>query len=151
MQTVNEYAKTRALLIRHYHAYPALQTEDIFKFLFHSALGCDHLVSDEQAALRYLQSEYAALLSSAPARIEPLDGTYSRVHLGVLHDGLRPQTLARLLCLSAKPEPAGKANLMQALAVAKDMIEQGELPFDPRDFAQKLDTWRAQGFPAVHH
>ena len=151
MQTVNEYAKTRALLTSHYHAYPALQAEDIFKFLFHSAFGCDHLVSDEQAALRYIQSEYASLPASAPAYTEPLDGAYSRVHLGVLQEGLRPGTLARLFFLSAKPEPGGKESLAQKLALVQDMIERGELPIDPTDFAQKLDAWRAQGFPAVHH
>ena len=151
MQTVNEYAKTRALLTSHYHAYPALQAEDVFKFLFHSAFGCDHLVSDEQAALRYIQSEYASLPASAPAYAEPLDGAYSRVHLGVLQEGLHPGTLARLFFLSAKPEPNGRADLAQKLALAQDMIERGELPIDPADFAQKLDAWHAQGFPAVHH
>lgn len=151
MQTVNEYAKTRALLTSHYHAYPALQAEDVFKFLFHSAFGCDHLVSDEQAALRYIQSEYASLPPSAPACTEPLDGAYSRVHLGVLQEGLHPGTLARLFFLSAKPEPDGKASLVQKLAVAQDMIERGDLPLDPAAFAQKLDAWRVQGFPAVHH
>lgn len=151
MQSANEYAQTRALLTRHYHAYPALQPEDIFKLLFHSTCGCEHLVSDEQAALRYIQSEYAALPPSAPACVEPLDGAYSRVHLGVLQGGLRPQTLARLFILSAKPEPDGKASLAQKLALAKDMVERGELPLDPVDFAQKADAWRAQGFPAIHH
>ena len=71
MQTVNEYAKTRALLTSHYHAYPALQAEDIFKFLFHSVFGCDHLVSDEQAALRYIQSEYASLPLPRPLTQSP--------------------------------------------------------------------------------
>ena len=143
--------QTRTLLLQHYQTYPALQPEDIFKLLFHSACGCEHLVSNEQAALRYIQNEYAAHGASADARIEPLDGAYVRVHLGVLQNGLHPGTLARLFCLSAKTEPDGKASLAEMLAVAEDMIKQGELPLDPAEFAQKLDAWRAQGYPAIHH
>ena len=44
--------RTRALLIGHYQAYPKLQIQDIFKFLFQSAFGCEHLVSDEEKALQ---------------------------------------------------------------------------------------------------
>ena len=51
---------TRALLSQHCSTYPGLQTEDIFKYLYHSAFGCDHLVSNEAAALHYIQAEYAA-------------------------------------------------------------------------------------------
>ncbi len=143
--------QTRQLLMQHYRAYPQLQAEDIFKFLFHSALGCEHLVSDEKAALCYLQNEYAAMPKHASARAEQLDGAYSRVHLGVCEDGLCPVTLARLFCLSAQSEPGGKKCLEQKLEVASEMVARGELPLDPDTFAQKLQAWRAQGFPALHH
>lgn len=142
---------TRTHLLRHYKAYPSLQTEDVFKFLFQSALGCEHLVSDEEGALRYIKREYEALPEADSPKAEPLDGKYSRVYLSFLKEGLSPTTLARLFCLSAKKEPDGKALLEEKLAVAQGLIESGALPLDKEDFARKLAEWRALGFPAVRH
>ena len=41
---------TRERLIAHCRAYPALQIQDLFKYLFQSALGCEHAVSSLSAA-----------------------------------------------------------------------------------------------------
>lgn len=151
MNPTQQKEQTRALLQRHCRSYPDLQVQDVFKYLFQSAYGCEHLVSDEQAALRYIEAEYATLPDSAQDAVEPLDGAYSRVYLGVMRHGLRPQTLARLFCLSAKKEADGNARLAQKLETAQKMTEQGELPFDTKEFAQKLNVWRDAGFPAIHH
>ena len=60
MKTENfDRAKTRELLIEHYNKYPLLKTEDIFKYVFQSAFGCEHLASDLGAALAYMEKEYA--------------------------------------------------------------------------------------------
>ena len=143
--------QTRDALINHAKAYPLLQAEDIFKYLFQSAFGCEHLVSDEENALRYIQKEYTALGESAEARIESLDGSYSRVYLGILDKGLRPQTLARLFCLSAQAESDGKEQLIQKLAITRELVEQGALPLDPSEFDRKLNAWRESDYPALHH
>lgn len=143
--------QTRTALIRHCKAYPALQIEDIFKYLFHSTMGCEHLVSDADAAMRYMQSEYAAMREATDPRIDELDGAYSRVHLGVLSQGLRPETLAKLFCLSAKHEPNGKMLLAQKLEIARALIEDGTLPLELAEFDRKLAAWRDADFPAVHH
>ena len=94
--------QTRELLKAHYLAYPQLGVRDAFKFLFHGAYGCEHMVSNESAALAYLEREYERVPKNETPRIEPLDGEYSRVHLSYLNTGLAPSTLARLFCLSAK-------------------------------------------------
>ena len=143
--------RTHALLSKHYNTYPGLQTEDIFKYLYHSAFGCDHLVTNEAAALHYIQAEYAAQGNRAPDLIEPLDGAYVRVHLGVLQGGLRPQTLARLFCLSAQKESGGTEQLEKGLEIAQQMIGEGTLPLDGKAFAAQANAWRTAGFPALHH
>ena len=143
--------QTRTMLQEHCRAYPALQIEDVFKYLFQSAFGCEHLVSDEQTALAYIQSEYTAASALTDARVDRLDGAYSRVYLGMLNQGLRPRTLAKLFCLSSQAEKDGKQKLEQKLAVARQMIKNGTMPLDLAQFDRKLGEWSCAGFPAVHH
>ena len=150
-QIKNQREITRARLIHHYRTYPKLQTEDIFKYIFQSAFGCEHLVSNEEAALRYIKKEYDALTEISAVRTEALDGEYTRVYLSCLSDGMTPETLTKIFCLSAKKEPDGRAALEEKLNIAKELIESGELPLDLVDFERKLAIWRAEGYPAVHH
>ena len=98
---------TRTLLIEHYQRHPLLQVEDIFKFLFQSSYGCEHLLSSENRALDYIRREYEAM-SEQQLLTETLDGSYTRVYLSALSSELSAETLARLFCLSAKKEPDGK-------------------------------------------
>lgn len=149
MTTRNE--KTRQNLIQHYQNYPALQAEDVFKYLFQSAFGCEHLVSNFDMALNYIEREYETLSQAEPPKIEPLDGEYSRVYLSCLNEGLRPQTLAKLFCLSAKKEEDGRELLEEKIEVAKKLVADGVLPLDADEFEQKCSTWKELGYPAVHH
>ncbi len=143
--------KTRALLLRHGFAYPILQTEDIFKYLFQSAFGCEHLVSSDGAALDSIGREYGTVSTKTAPRLDRLDGEYSRVHLSWLNGGLSSETLARLFCLSAKKEQGGKALLEEKLRVAKELVADGLLPPSCTDFETALDEWRAMDYPALHH
>jgi thymidylate kinase len=143
--------ETRELLIKHFEKYPKLRAEDIFKFIFQSAFGCEHLVSNEAAALEYIKKEYSSLSDGETARIEKLDGEYARVHLSCLRDGLSPETLARLFCLSAKKEENGQERLLEKLSVAAELVDERIIPLDREDFERKLDEWREAGYPAVHH
>ncbi len=148
---MSENEATRKRLIEHYNAYPSLQAEDIFKYLFQSAFGCEHLVSNEEAARTYIKREYETVSKTAEPYIEPLDGEYSRVYLSYLNAGLSPEALAKLFCLSAKKEEGGKAALEQKIEVAKSLVASGALPLDGNEFEQKLATWKSLGYPAVHH
>ena len=143
--------KTRELLIKHSAAYPSLRAEDIFKFIFQSSFGCEHLVSNESAALEYIKREYAAIPEGTQPSVEKLDGDYSRVYLSCLSDGLSPETFARLFCLSAKKEEKGEEKLREKLEVALELVREGDIPLDRKDFEKKLHEWRAAGCPAIHH
>ena len=50
--------KTRLMLLEHYHKYPKLQIQDIFKFIYQSSFGCEHLVTDLVGATEYIKKEY---------------------------------------------------------------------------------------------
>ena len=150
-KTIENSEKTRVLLQKHYQAYPKLQAEDIFKYIFQSAFGCEHMVSDEDAALAYIRREYAMCDKTEAPRKEELDGEYSRIHLSYLNGGLTEETLTNLFCLSAQKETEGGIALAQKLHVASELVADGILPLDRVDFGAKLHHWQELGCPAVHH
>lgn len=144
--------RTYRLLSEHFHRYPKMQTADLFKFLYQSAFGCEHLVVSWEEAVAYIEKEYKTMEHSiSTAAIEPLDGAYCRVPLTILKGGILPETLGTLFCRSAKHEENGKEALLEKLEVAMEMVENGVLPFSGSEFTEAIEAWRAEGFTAVHH
>ena len=142
---------TRAFLLAHAAAYPALTLTDLFKALYQSAFGCEHLVADPSAAEAYIAAEAEGARPCGRKSVEPLDGPYVRVHLDVLKKGLSARTLARLFALSAEHRDGAQAEFEKKLAVLTEMIRQGELPFDANEADRAISAWRAAGFPPCHH
>ena len=143
--------RTCERLLAHLVSHPHLGTEDIFKFLHQSALGCEHLVASAEAAAEYIRREAECALADAPAAIERLDGDFCRVPLSFLREGLSPDTLARLFFLSASMAGEGEEALAERLSVARTMVAEGILPIGLAEFDEKLSAWRSRGYPAVHH
>ena len=143
--------KTRERLLAQGNAYPEWQIQDIFKYLYQSAFGCEHLVSSREYAAERIRREYASCSHRAQTHIDALDGSYSRVHLSCLQDGMDAETLAGLFVASAKTETAGREALESKLAIAAELVRTGELAFDPDEFDKAVLAWRAQGYPPVHH
>lgn len=146
---------TRNRLIRHAHFHPMLEAEDVFKYVFQSVFGCEHLVTDEAKALEFINREYEREYENISLQndnvLEKLDGEYSRVNLASLTLGLSPETLARLFCLSAKEEPCGKALIEEKLDVARELVKSGDIPLPSADFEKQIAKWKEDGYPAVHH
>ena len=40
-----------------------MQIQDLFKFIFQSTSGCEHLVSSQEDAIRYIKNEYENYIS----------------------------------------------------------------------------------------
>jgi uridine kinase len=141
---------TKALLSEHFRAFPRLEIQDVFKFLYQSSFGCEHLVSSLDAATEYIAREYAEM---RPARDEilPLDGEYSRVPLSYMDNGLTAKTLGKLFFLSAKKEENGLSDLENKLTVASELVREGLLPFAEKDFDEAVSEWKGLGYPAVRH
>ncbi len=151
MKSTDSNEKTCERLKKHYSTYPELQAEDVLKYIFQSVFGCEHFVSDEDTAIRNIRREYATVPETDPPRIDALDGRYSRVHLSCMNDGLSPETLAKLFCASAKQEADGMDLLLQKLGLIQALVQDAQLPLDPTAFHQRLNEWRACGYPAIHH
>ncbi len=141
---------TRERLLDHLHRYPKMELQDIFKFLHQSTLGCEHLVSTPETAIRGILDETAKLPPNRSLRIEPLDGPFSRVHLPSLGDGIRPETLGKLFYLSAQAPYGTAEELQKKISEAKLLSEQG-LISDREEFNYQYALWEADGFPALHH
>ncbi len=141
----------KELLLSHFNTYPQLQTEDIFKFIYQSAFGCEHLIENENTVLKYILNEYEAGKSNKSALTEKLGDKYSRVHLTWLNKGLSAQTLAKLFYLSSKTKAVGESLLLQMLDVTQKLIIDGKFPIRYDEFSEKLLSWKNKGYPALHH
>lgn len=151
MTVVTAGETTGRLLTEHCGKYPALQIRDIFKFLHQSSFGCEHLITSPDKVTEYIRQEFAECQEYTEKMIEPLDGPYSRVHLGWLRQGLSAETLGKLFFLSAKKEPDGIVALEQKLKTVRELISGGLLPFSPEEFISAAEEWKGRGYPAVRH
>ena len=140
---------TREFLLGQLARYPASRLQDLRKALYQSTFGCGHLIDDPTAAAAYLRKE----AEHAPAcrAVESLDGPWCRVPLGVLSDGLTPETLAAAFARSAAMPGEDIPALENRLAVLTELIREGALPFDVSEAEAELAAWRAAGYPACHH
>ncbi len=149
--------KTRALLTGHFKKYPLLELRDLFKYLYQSAFGCEHMAPSPETAAEYIRRENDAtsdISDNEPpkeALIDRLDGGFSRVHLVCLKLGIDAETLGRFFCLSAGAQTNGKDELEKKLSVAREMISDGTLPFSLADFDREMSAWRDLGYPPIHH
>ena len=141
---------TKKALLAHYAAYPALQIQDLFKFLHQSVFGCGHFVSD--AAWNCLTKELSTLSPSEGADVEPLSGDFCRVHLRALAStGLAPETLFRLFQLSGQIPCGSGGELEEQLICLMALCREGQLPFSPNDVLMRMVDWGEAGYPACHH
>ena len=149
---MTQISNARARIREHCRRYPKLTLRDLFKELYQSAFGCEHLIASPDAVLRYIREEWQSLPDSRETdTAEPLAGNYSRVYLSCLNDGLRPETLAKLFFLSARHEPHAEERLTDLLDAAREMAATGELPFSTAEFDAARAEWQEAGYPAIRH
>ena len=144
--------KNHRALLAHIQAHPYLRPQDVFKFLYQSSFGCEHLVSSLSGAIEYIRGEYEKITATdKKVLVEPLDGQYSRVDLAYLDYGLSIETLGKLFFASAKKEVGGEHMLKEKIEVARILAREGLFDFTSDEFERDLETWRDGGYPPVHH
>lgn len=144
-------AETKRALCRHYEEYPKLQLADLHKYIYQSAFGCEHLLSNEEKVIEYIKEEAANCRPHLGEMVEALDGGYCRVYLDWLQKGLSPQTLGKLFVMSACHEEDGVRVLEEKLEALFELISAGELPFEYEEAKKAADNWKKQGYPACRH
>lgn len=143
--------KSLKALLAHCNKYPELEIRDLFKFIFQSSLGCEHMVPSLESATEYIKCEYGAGVTDTSSAWEALDGDYCRVNLSCLKDGLSADTFGKLFCLSAKKEEDGMARLSEKLSAALELARDGLLPFSYEELSAEAEKWSSDGYPPVHH
>lgn len=143
--------KTNDLLIKHYQTYPNLDIQDIFKYIYQSVCGCEHMISSPSEASKKIIDEHKLNAPSVHPLIESLDGEYSRISLDCLNKGMSAHTLGMLFFLSAKKESNIEEQIKEKLNVLRKLIEDSSLPFNLCEFEKAVTEWANTGFCAIHH
>ena len=143
-------AATREFLRAQMANRPESRLQDLCKALYQSTFGCGHLISDVAAAEQSIREELAAGVPSC-RDIDPLDGLWDRVPLGILAGVLTPATLARAFALSAAMPREDTAALEARLDVLRALLAEGALPYNAAEAEAELARWQMAGYPACHH
>lgn len=128
-----------------------LEIQDVFKYLYQSCLGCEHLVSDSSNALDRIRDELKAADMDDLPEIEMLDGDYCRVHLKAINERLSAEKLCGLFVLSAQTYADGRERLENELRNLISYAEDGLIPFKKEDVETAIFKWQQAGLEPVHH
>lgn len=143
--------KTETFITELFKAYPLSTVNDICKALFQSSFGCEHFIEDRNACTERIISEHASSSFSDTPMIEELDGSYVRLSLSIIDEGMSPSTLASLFSCSARKEPHGIVALEEKLNIFMTMIEEGKTPLNREESFAYIRSWKQQHYPAISH
>lgn len=143
--------KTKKLMVEHCTVYPAAAPLDIFKYIYQSSFGCEHMVTDLDRATLMIEEEYKAMERGIVRDVEDLDGKFCRIPLSILDTGISADTFGKLFFLSAKDKGEGREAFFEKLEAARELAKEGKFPFDAENFERALFEWETKGYPAVHH
>lgn len=138
-------------VMEYYHCNKALEIRDLFKFIYQSAFGCEHLVSDYDRALQWIMSESETAEADDLPVVEFLDGEYCRVHLKCMRSSEAKETLCRLFLQSSRSHPEGRERLERMLEELKEYLPSSENGFTREQLLDEIEKWRSAGYPAIHH
>jgi hypothetical protein len=139
-----------AVLTDHAARYPAMQMQDLYKLIYQAALGCEHAISDLQAARKWLEREIAETEpdSSEPV-LDPIsdDGQIVRVHLQpFLAAGGRPEALLQAFIRTAS-EYRGDVKVLEH----HWNIAAGLGVYPAAEMSAFIQSMKKLAYPVVHH
>ena len=142
---------THNSLLAHCSKYPQLQVQDIFKFIYQSTYGCEHMVTNEEKVVEFISKEKSTLPECYSNLLDALDGDYTRVHLSFLKKGLKASTLGKIFIKSSFESHDSLQELKRKIQIAKNLVHEGLIPVSIEDFDTAEEKWANEGYPAIHH
>lgn len=138
------------VLRSHFSRYPAMQIQDVYKFLHQAAMGSEHANTNPESARKWLTRELAEM-GAGPLEplIDPLSpgGEIVRIHLRPFVTARHDTDLLLAAFLRTANEYHGDVRLLEDFwqaATAISKLPAGEM----EAFIRSMKT---QNYPAVHH
>ncbi len=135
-----------------------LQMQDCIKMSFQASFGAEHLLSDTEAAARYLHQEFEQTPVLDEALYEQIGQDVYRVNIGAWKKMNLPEVwLLRLFVMSAQnhaaniDRAAGEAAFLARLDIVSKLAKEEKLPFCAEDWETFKAEYLAGGIRAVHH
>lgn len=138
-------------VLDYYRENTCLEISDLFKFLYQSCFGCEHLVSNYDDALKRILAEAKLSELDDLPDVEYLDGEYCRVHLKALKSRDSLEGLCRTFVDSSKRHTEGEKRLEEQLKILLQYSETGMICVNKDILEQEVNKWRDLGFPPIHH
>lgn len=138
-------------VLDYYSENSCLEICDLFKFLYQSCFGCEHLVSNYDDALKRIIEEAKSCQLDDLPDVEYLDGEYCRIHLKSINTRESLDWLCRIFIDSSKRHLEGEKRVEEQLKILLQYAENGIIRFDKDILEQEINEWRKQGFPPIHH
>lgn len=127
----------------HMARWPGMEPRDFGKLAFQSEFGPEHLVTDRERVLNYLEEEWAQLTHRDPVMPpEDIGNGLCRFHLSACGREDLPR-LAEAFCRSAAEHRGTRAGLDARLAVLRELDVPG--------MEEWLAEYEAAGCPPVRH
>lgn len=145
----------REVILEHYDRYPAMEPQDLYKFLYQAAMGNEHLMNDTVSIRQYLAREMSSVAAStSEPLIERLTPDSSLVRLNLRPfkaNGGDQRILIEAMLRTAANFKKDPRLLHSFWVVAEALATEGAIPHTAdslRAYFKKMET---KGFPVVHH
>lgn len=148
---IGQTLEKNSTVLEYYRENTCIEIKDLFKFLYQSCFGCEHLVSNYDDALKRMINEAELCELDDLPDVEYLDGEYCRIHLKAVNEGNSLERLCRMFIESSGTHPEGEKRLEEQLEILQRYSETGEIRFDEDVLKREIIEWKKLGFPAVHH
>lgn len=139
-------------IIKHLTDHPSAQPQDVVKLCCQAAFGAEHLLSDPDAARRWLERELNEVEAADIPLREDISDQVCRVNLAAWKlRGLPADMLFELFAASAQINDDGEMYFAQALKEAQEAIEGGAAGFSAEEWLEYLDGYLSGGGGIVRH
>jgi uridine kinase len=148
-----EINEIKRVLLIHHARYPNMQIRDMVKLIYQNEWAGGHMIADEADSLARLREECASL-SPSPGQeaFEDIGGGLCRFYLRSSQCGeIGLTTLNRFFVNTANENKGTVRGFEEKLAAFRQCCADGELPYPAEELDAYIESYKAQGYPPVHH
>ena len=143
------------LLQEEFQLHPEMTVQDMYKFMYQSAMGPAHWKMDEVSAKKYLVEEIKEIV---PDSTEPLmqfldeDSALVRINLKpFIAKKYNLDSLVSAMVRTTDEFQKSEKILQSRWQIFLELVQNKKLPFSESEARDFWETMKKQNFPAVHH